>query len=484
MAALDRREASPPSGRVRFVHGEVVERVSCPLAGFGGGRVDRHVLVVRKTRRLPVRGSRPPGAGAASAVVAYAATQLHLTLSECSFVELSVAADEQDLDDVHRWLLVETSEASRAERVVIRKVGESQYLAGSEERARIEFQQLIAGRVGEGTWPIVPENAAAVSATPQARSSTRGVKASVLALLVIFAAAVLGTLIPGELFGTLGELGQIWRMYAIAALSGLCGAYFAVRVSVWSRNGGDPTWADWAALTVFVSVPVLVVASVVSNQLGRGWALVTLALVLLVVASAVVFGRPSILVVRHKPARTAVKLLASVSLVVLVLNIPVSVFMFAAGVPQVLGPVPIGTVVASGVTALIWGGLLYASVVFGVRAARRNLAPTTGFSFATAVALVAALGLAFTVGNALQDGLLLGRSGTYTDRTLGYGIQPVCVHQPQPAQGGSFWLAGTAGRTSYLLPRFQRHETPPRPIQVDAAHELDYPGADGPCQAR
>jgi hypothetical protein len=422
--------------------------------------------------------------GSPSAVTAHAATQLQLTLPGCSFTQLSVVADDPTLDDFRRWLIVGTPAATADEWVAIRETGEYYFVAGSEDHAWEVFEHALSDVVRDGSWRVVPGNATAVQARSRVRSSTRGIKVSALALAAVVAAVAGGSFIPAWVFGVAADASTRWLLWLALGLVGAGFVVVSLRLKALTRTEGVLKWFDWIALAVLTVLPVLVVVSMLAGFIGSAWTIGICAVTLTFIFVGILFGRPSVLVARHSPSKAAGRAIVSISLVVLVLNVPVTVFMFAAGVPQVLGSVPIGTVVASGAAALALAVIFYLSVRVAARGVRRNLAPTLRSGFAICCAFYAALALGFNVATAYQDGFRLGQSGLYSDSTLGYGIQAICVHDPADGQKGTFWLAGTAGRTTYLIPRSSETETPGSLIQIDASHELDYPGEDRPCPSK
>ncbi|MFJ3490614.1 hypothetical protein [Leifsonia aquatica] len=411
-------------------------------------------------------------------VLEHAKNQLQLTLVGSRIDGLHLAIDDTDIPDLHQWVVEVHGDATDADRRTIRRIVGVRQIAGSEEFARAAIAELFE-EVGlpDGIWRVVPSNASAVAAHRGTRLVSPAVLIYLVTAAVVALAAADGAFIPSTWFGLSLTGGDRVRPAAAAILAVWVACFARSLYRAWrvSQRGSRRSWFDAVAVLGMVAIPVAGTASVFSALVGWQVTIIAAGIALLGVLLITVFGRPTALVVRLAPPRTATALLVSIPVLVIVLNVPSACFLIAAGAPEVLGSVPIGTVVITGWLTSLFACIGYWSAFQIRRTLRSTAGPSLRLMVAVVGIVISLVAVVALVGNAASRGLQVRVNGTYDSAEYpSFGLLPVCVPGATGDQEGTFWLAGTAGRTSYLLPRFHNKETPKSETHVDASSELSY----------
>ena len=439
--------------------GWVVERISKNAEGY----------------RATIRGRI--AFGSTRDVVKQSLANLQFALAEHELELVDLQPQPQQPVVIDRWYVSATREARTDERQKISGLLRSgRSMAGDEAAVRKRVADWMDESGIPGTaWEMRPANASAAldnhSGNPVAR---------LLATVIVLSAA--GAIV-GAIFGphlpetelmpiAKGDLSRSWAIIWLFVLVLLgVGVVLAVenhRV----RNGyrirpvDVVTLATWGALTYALGG---VVAARFTNS--------TIALVVVlggpcVLATLILFLRPSFLRARVNRRARPWSIVVGVTAVIIVLNVPVSAFLYGAGIPELIGSMPIGTVLHSGLPAALILGTAAAAAATAVRSFRRRpwIRPAHVAATLAVTLLLSWFGL--VVALAYQHGTLLGEHRAYSEDEA-FGLAEICTTSPFSAKNEHYWLVGTAGRTSYLVSL----EIPHRDqsiVRVDSNQQLTY----------
>jgi len=421
--------------------------------------------------------------GTADEVANHALTKVRLDMAAHDIQFLRIVGEPGTKHELRRWGISLTREATPAERLAIRRAFAGRVIAGEENAARAEIRATLDGTdVRETVWDMIPLNAAAAAAHPELKPVTVGFLAGTILAAGGAVAVLIGSLLPAQWIANTdaGSITLTWFSWGIFLAATACLIAFSSRGYARRKAGRAQSWVDVLLVLGATLLPVIPLASMGGSRVGVVAALLFYVGLLALIFVVIACGRPVALLARFSAKRTARNLLVSVTTIVIVLNIPSAMFMIGAGLPNLLGSVPIGTVVVSGVVALSCVALIMAATAFGVRQFRRTSGMPPTMLVCVWVVMFSGLGLFANVYSAFANGQITAEQGYYNSAWT-FGLEPVCVSEPAGRQGGTYWLAGTVGRTSYLLPRFVPGETGDTTIAIDSNQQLTYTDTNAGC---
>ena len=455
---------------VRAIQAEL-ENAGWMILDVNSPRPDLH----RLTLRARLSHGKP------AEVAAHAATQLRITLAGHHIMSLRVTGEPGDAGPFHQWGVKLTEAATDAERLRVSSAVEGRVIAGDEAETRDHVRTLLSeAHVPDAAWDLVPMNSAAAAARPDLQAVTPGFFAGIVLVVAGAVAAIIGVAVPSQLLLQPNEMPTAAAVASFIA-AGACLVAFYARAYWRHQKGKRQNWIDIALILGVTYLPLLFPAAALGERIGPGWTLGAYVGVLMLVFVFVWVGRPPILTARYSAKRTARNVLVSVTAVVVVLNIPAAMFLLGARELSLLGSIPIGTVIVSGAVALTCVAIATAAAGGAARLFRRSPGVSLSMLLCLWAVFLAALGLFANIVVAYSDGRTVAERGTYSS-PWSFGLEPVCVTTPNAHQTGTFWLVGTAGRTSYLLPRLVSEETGAEPITVDSNEPLTYTAAGKGCE--
>ena|GEM_PF-2978684 len=417
-------------------------------------------------------------------IARFAATQLRFALAPHQMELLSVTCLDLDRPVFYQWSVSATKSATNADRVAIRTALNNRYITGTEQAVTAEVGAVLGENgVSDSVWKLLPANAAAAADHTNHWPVTPQLLAGLLLSLLFVGGLVGGSYIPADVVGfRYGVIENWWPLVSVGALMAACVITLLVLDRGQKANGRSVTAADPILAAVLAVAPIVFAGSVVGEWADPLWMVVAVAGTGVLVAIVVILARPFVLADRYSRKRTVRGLIISLSAVVVLLNLPAAAFMLGADLPEMIGSVNIGTVLLSGLIPAAIAGAGVVCVRWMIKLFRRRSRVGAGAAIAFYGASVAALAFCVIVAGSFSAGSSVSYATDASSTTL-YGLRPVCVSNPSARQKGAFWLVGTVGRTSILLPRAGTRERGGGTLRVDSNQALDYVGARASCPA-
>ncbi|GAA0430056.1 hypothetical protein [Leifsonia naganoensis] len=415
-------------------------------------------------------------------VARHALNQLEFALDAFAIDLLDVRTVREGDTPPPRWYLALGADATATDARRIHRAVQGRNASGSREAVEKSVSSILSSKgVADHAWTLLPATAnAALSVSDSATKNPAwralaalllpGIASFVLAVLVSPAVASLSTM-PAELRVAL---------LVLAILAPLAGSLILrIQTSRQERKGGGPRGGMWV-ISAPIALGMLVLGVVAAITVGRKAAFLGSAVTLGVVLLTAFVLRPILLRLSLSTTRMAWGLAVTIPAAVVVLNLPSTLFMWTVGYPQLIGSVPIGTVVASGWPVLL-GALGAIAVAAAALSSLRNGSGIRRRHPLLAAASIAALACfvtpianaAFTANSLLRYRVSVGQGA--------FGVEPVCLKDPQHGDVNSYWLIGTASRTSYLTPRLGPPHVPKNPAQADASQAMIHVDDKDPC---